>query len=128
MAVSDLYLVQFLIQSTQECELQWLAGEASEFRAELNEVRLCLFSVHATDGARLCLRISRDAKRTFIEEPRNTSIFGTRYRSDEDRSLAEALRFLAEIVSRQCALRRAEDWDLRESIRENLYRQLLFGN
>ncbi len=129
MPVSDLYLVQYLIQSSQEDEtsLVWRESEASEFRAELNGVSLSLFSAHSSDGSRICLRLSRTGQRAYIEEPHSVGLISVRYRNEEDRSLAEALRLLAQIASNQCTHRRAAEFDHRESIRESLFQQLLFG-
>ncbi|GEM_PF-6046405 len=129
MAVSEVYLIRFLVQATEDAQdaLQWRSGESSEFRAEVNGVRLGLFHVHSVDGSHLCLRLSNGEDRTFIEEPRSVSIFGGRYRTEEERSLAESMQALAECVARQCAHRNTRAWDLRDSIREGLYRQVLFG-
>jgi hypothetical protein len=130
MPVSDHYVVKYLIQSTQERgnSLRWTESEAGEFRAELNGVRLSLFSAHATDGSRLCLKLSRSGQRTFIEEPRNVGFLEVKYRNEEEAQMAEALRVLAGLVASQVAVGRRENLDLRDSIRESLYNQLLFGN
>jgi hypothetical protein len=130
MPVSDLYLVQYLIQSSQQRDhsLDWFETEASEFCAELNGVHLNLFPAHSSDSVRLCLKISSGAHRTFIQEPRNIGYLSVRYQTENDRTLADALHMLARTVAAQCSRRRTEELRLRDSIREELYRRLLFGN
>ena len=63
----------------------------------------------------------------YIEEPKQSSFFGRNYRNEEDMRLAEAMQALADAVAAQCGARRVRAWDLRDSIRESLYRQVLFG-
>jgi len=128
MAVTELCLIRFLMQSTEDAQntLHWRGGKSSEFRAELNGVRLGLFHVHSLDGSRLCLRLTNGDDRTYIEEPRRVSQ-GGRYRTEEERSLAESMQALADCVARQCADRSTRAWDLRDSIREAIYRRVLFG-
>lgn len=129
MAVSDLYVVQYLIQAMEETPpgIEWREGPSSELRAEHHGVHLCLFSAHSTSGARRCLRISHAGKKTYIEEPHNSAVFGRRYRDEEESRLAAALRQLAELAGAQSSRRNEDEWNLRVSIRESLYDRLLFG-
>ncbi len=129
MAVSDLSLVRHLIQATESGQepLRWRCRGPCEFRAQLNGVRLSLAHMQSREGSRLCLCLSDGSERTRIEEPRNEALFGTRYRGEEERLLAESLQLLMELVAGRCASKKARSWDLRDSVRDSLFNRILFG-
>ncbi|MGJ5815401.1 hypothetical protein [Paludibaculum fermentans] len=128
MAVSDLYVAQFLLDATQtpQAPLEWLVEEGGSFSAHINGVRLSLFHSRTMGWSGLCLSFSRGDEVAYIEEPRPVALFGRKFRNDDDQRLAAALKDLYQSVSSQCHARRLRAWDLRDSIRESLYRRILF--
>lgn len=129
MAVSDLHLVRHLIQATEDERnpLRWRRRGPGEFLARVNGVKLSLSFRQSGEGSVRCLCVSDGPTRTLIEEPPNEAPFASRYRSEEDRLLAESLQLLMERVSGHCAPRRASSWDFRDSIREALFQRILPG-
>ena len=129
MAFPDLNLVRHLIQVTEdELEpLRWRRRGPGEFRAEINGVKLSLSRMQSKESSLLCLCLSNGAERTRVEEPQNEAPFGTKYRSEEERLLAESLQLLMERVAARCEPKRARAWDLRDSIRDALFNRILFG-
>jgi hypothetical protein len=129
MAVTDLYVAQHLLSATLDRDepLYWAADESGAYHAEAHGVVLALFHTHTIGWSGLCLSFKKGGDLTYIEEPKPTSLFGRHYRHEEDMRLAEALQALADAVAAQCSERRNRAWDLRESIRESLFRQVLFG-
>jgi hypothetical protein len=129
MAVTDLYVARYLLDSTQAKRepLPWQPAEGGGYAAEIHGVRLGLFHSHSMGWSGLCLSFTRGDDVTYIEEPRITGIFGRTYENEDERQLAEALRELWQAVSRQHHDRKTRAWRLRQSIREALYQQVLFG-
>lgn len=130
MAVSDLYVVQYLLDATRPglSPLCWRQDGAGAWRATLNEVQISLFHTHTMGWSGLCLGLhgAEDAA-TYIQEPRPVSFFGRQYRCDDDLLLADSLHALSAAVSAQCAERQARALDSRDSIREVLFRRVVFG-
>lgn len=128
MAVSDLYVAQYLLEATQAVEspLAWLADEAGSYSTHLNGVKLSLFHARTLGWTGLCLSLSRGEEVTRIDEPRPVALFGRKFRTDDEKRLSEAMQELDRAVAGQCQARRKRAWTLRESIRESLYRQILF--
>jgi hypothetical protein len=130
MAVSDLYVVQYLLDSTRPANnpLTWQQDDSGAWHAEVNGVSLTLFHTHTMGWSGLCLSFKgvEDAV-AYIEEPRPSSFFGRHYRHSDDLRLAESIQALADAVSSQCVQRKTRAWDLRDSLREALYRRVLFG-
>lgn len=128
MAVSDLYVAQFLVEATQAADgaLEWQVDDAGSYYTHLNGVRLSLFHSRTMGWSGLCLSFTRDAEVAYIEEPRPVALFSRKFRSDEDLCLSDALKDLARAVSSQCHARKIRAWNLRDSIRESLYRRILF--
>jgi hypothetical protein len=129
MAVTDEYVVQFLLNATQASGegIAWQPGEAGGYGAEVNGVRITLFQAHSMGWSGLCISLMRGADVAQIEEPRPASMFGRKYGSEDERQLAATMQELGGAISRQCHAREARAWQLREKIRETLYRQVLFG-
>ncbi len=129
MAVTDLYVAQFLLSATLEREhpLAWVSNESGAFRADAHGVGLELFHTHTMGWPGLCLSFRDSDNIAYIEEPKPSSLFGRTFRTEEDMRLSEAMRALADAVAAQCSGRRERAWDLRESVRESLYRQVVFG-
>jgi hypothetical protein len=129
MAVTDLYVAQFLLDATSAGldSLVWQLEDSGIYWVIVNGVRIALFHSHTMGWSGLCLSFKRGDQTTEIEEPRYASVFGRRYRDEDDRTLAETLRALASAVSSQYATRRAFAVTQREPIRESLFRRVLFG-
>ena len=129
MAVTDLYVAQYLLSATVEQQrgLQWVSNESGAYRTAANGVEMELFHTHSVGWSGLCLSFQSGDDITYVEEPKPSSFFGRNYRNEEDQRLAEAMQALADAVAAQCGARRVRAWDLRDSIRESLYRQVLFG-
>ena len=127
--VSDLYVVRYLLQATgnSQAPLLWQAIDAGSYTSELNGVRLSLFRARTLGWSGLCLAFSSGGDTMCVEEPRPFGLFGRRYRSDDERSLADALSGLARAVATQCFEREVRSRDLREVIREGIYHRVLFG-
>lgn len=100
MAVSDLTLVRHLIQVTEKehAPLRWRRHGPGDFRAQFNGVRLSLSHAQFREGSLRCLSLSHGNERTLIEEPRNETLFGSKYRNEEDRLLAESLQLLPSVA------------------------------
>lgn len=128
MPLSDLYVAQYLLDATLRAEgpLEWQAEESGGYRTHVNGVRLSLFHARTVGWTGLCLQFSRGDEVALVEEPRPVALFGRRFRDDDDQRLSEAMQRLARVVAEQCRKRRMRAWDLRESIRENLFRRVLF--
>jgi hypothetical protein len=129
MAVTDQYVVQFLLQATQASEdaIPWQMTESGGYWAEVNSVRLALSHSYTKGWSGLCLSFVRGADAAYIEEPRPSSIFGRSYRSEEERRLAETLHELGSAICIQCHARQVNAWQSREQTRETLYHLVLFG-
>ncbi|WP_321473005.1 hypothetical protein [uncultured Paludibaculum sp.] len=128
MAVSDLYVAQYLLDATQAAEspLVWQAEDGGSFSTHLNGVKLSLFHARTLGWSGLCLSLSRGEEVTYVEEPRPVALFGRKFRTDDDERLSAVIQHLAHAVSRQCQARKLRAWTLRDSIRESLYRRILF--
>jgi hypothetical protein len=129
MAVTDLYVVQFLLQATQASEdaVPWQTAEVGGYWAEVNGVRLALSESHWKGGSGLCLTFTRGADIACIEEPRTASLFGRRYNTEDERRLAETLIELGRAICVQHRARQVHARESREQTREALYRLVLFG-
>lgn len=129
MAVTELYVAQHLLSATLEKgrPMRWTCNESGAYRTAANGVDLELFHTHTVGWSGLCLSFQSGDDIAYIEEPKPSSFFGRNYRTEEDMRLAEAMQALADAVAAQCSARRVRAWDLRESIRESLYRRVLFG-
>jgi hypothetical protein len=129
MPVSDIYVAQFLLDAT--CAgldaLVWQMEDSGIYWVIVNGVRIVLFHSHTMGWSGLCLSFRLGEEVTQIEEPRYATVFGRRYRDEDDRTLAETLRSLARAVKSQCVERRAKAATQREPIRESLFRRVLFG-
>lgn len=129
MAVTDLYVVQFLLQATQASEdaIPWQTSEVGGYWAEVNGVRLTLSENHWKGGSGLCLTFARGADTVRIEEPQTVSLFGRKYNSEDERRLAETLTELGRAICIQNRARQVHAHESREQTREALYRLVLFG-
>ena len=130
MAVSDLYIVQYLLQATLGAAdpLIWQMDEAGSYMALINGVTLALFQSHTMGWSGLCLRFTKGEDVIYVEEPRFSSLFRRVYKDDDEKRLAEAMRTLERAVAKQSHQRKERAWRLKDSVRESLYRLVLFGD
>jgi hypothetical protein len=132
--ISDLYIVESLLQSTQARPepLLWnefdTSGHATPgYSAQIGAVRVGLNSTPGIAGSRLCLTLSDAQDKVYVQEPEPLGLFGRKYKSEDEERLARAIRQLRSAVVRQCRLREVRAAEDAESIRERIFSQLLFG-
>jgi len=129
MAVTDLYVVQYLIDGTrfQANPLVWKSDPSGGYQCDLNGVRVTLDHNQSMGWTGLYLRFRCDDHDAFIEEPQRTALFARKYRNEDQRRLAEAMQTLQKAITAQIHARKEQAWSLRDSIRQSLYRRVLFG-
>jgi len=129
MAISDIYLVQNLLQATKAIprQIAWHEKDSGGYISEIKGVRLDLGLAYSTCGSQVYLVLSRRLDKVSIEEPLTIGFLRPAYRSEDHRRLAELMKELASAVARQCSFRTAEAVQEIERTRESIYRQLLFG-
>jgi hypothetical protein len=129
MPITDLYLVQYLLDATCGLSepLQWSADEAGAYLALVHGVRLMLGHSHTIGWTGLYLSLTRGEEVVYVEEPRFQGLFGRKYRDEDDRRLAESIRALASAVTEQCRARRLKAWTQRDSNRQSIYQLVVFG-
>ncbi|MEQ1947863.1 MAG: hypothetical protein ABL995_11780 [Bryobacteraceae bacterium] len=130
MPVSDLYVVQYLLQETNRANggLEWeeRSRERAGFTARAGGVSVDLENAHFRAGTRVMLRFQSAGESFAICEPLRQGWLAQSYESDDDRTLAAAMRELMRCVSRQCAERRSSAFDHAAEIRQRVCEQLLF--
>jgi len=128
--ISEMYAVQFLLQGTVSlpARIQWKerASTGAGYTTEVGDVRLTIESVQARPVALLALRFDYAEDECAIYEPASTGWFTQKYASEEDRSLAEALRNLMQAVVKQCSQRSMHNMSHPEETRERIFRHMLF--
>ena len=132
--ISDLYLVESLLQRTRAYigPLRWSPLDASGYTtpghfAQAGAVRIELHSTPGITGSRLCLTLSDEHNKVYVQEPEPAGFFGKKYGSQDDEHLARAIRHLRSAVIQQCRLHEVRAAENAESIRERIFCQLLFG-
>ena len=127
MAISDTYVVQFLLEGTSKlpARFAWAETGVGGYAAKVGAVSLEMGKLHTITGERLQLVLCDASDRVSIQEPSSVGILRTRYQDEEDERLVALLRNLAAAIARQVVSRRwsAED---RARTRERIYRSLLF--
>lgn len=127
-SISEMYVVQYLLQNTRETSppLVWYDREYGGFVATVSGVHLELGREHSIVGSRVMLTLSRGTDRVYISEP-PVATLGGRYRSEDHRRLAEMMKDLERVVLKQCASRRNQSSQVRDRIKNGIFRQLLFN-
>jgi hypothetical protein len=127
MAISDIDLVQYLLQGTEAVprRIDWHENDGGDFVADVSGVRLELGEAHATTGSRVCLMLSLHLDKVAIVEPANRRLFRDRCDSKQERQLAALLRNLQVAAARQCSVRGSAVEEQR-TIRETIFRRVLF--
>jgi hypothetical protein len=129
MALTDIFLVQYLVQETEAGvdTLRWKELESGGYESELNGVRMELAESHSRAGAFLCLTLSAGTDRIHVVEPQSTSVFGRKYKNEDQARLAELLRQLDKAVTAQCERRRQYAAKQSEEIRQRILHRVVFG-
>jgi len=129
MAISDLYVVERILQETMAAQagLVWCESEGEGYSATLNSVELQVLRVHSITGSRIFVVLSREGDRVYIGEPARRGILRPSYESSDHLALARAMNELLREIVRQCVRRREEAEASADHIKETLYRRLLFG-
>jgi hypothetical protein len=127
--MTDLLVVRFLHQLTSDSTrpLEWRESEQCGYQTRLNEVRVSFQEVPEMGGSRLFLTLSYAEEDIHIAEPRMISLFGGRYRSEEDRETAALLKNLGRLISRQRAARQELRRQRTGVLRQSILRRLMFG-
>ena len=128
MAISDSYVVQFLLERTRKRPLQiaWTETGAGEYTARVGKVYLELGRAYSTTGERLQLVLWDASDRVCIEEPASVGILRARYRDSQEERLASLLRGLVAAIVEQVMLRHQRAIDDCPQTRDRIYRSLLF--
>jgi hypothetical protein len=121
--------VQYLVQETEAGvdTLRWKESESGGYESELNGVQLRLAESHNRTGAVLCLTLTSAGDKTHVFEPQSTSVFGRKYKDEDQAHLAELLRQLDKAVTAQCERRRHYAASHAEEIRQRILHQVVFG-
>ena len=132
--ISDVYIVESLLQSTQARPkpLRWNESDTSGYAtpgyfAQVGAVRIELNCTQGITGSRLCLTLSDEHDKVYVQEPEPAGLFGRKFRCEDEGRLARAIRQLRSAVVRQCRLREVRAAEEAESTRERIFSQLLFG-
>jgi hypothetical protein len=129
MPLTDVFVVRYLLQKTsaQADSICWQELEAGGYEAQVSGVTVDLMQSQTRAGSYLCLILRAGSEKVYIAEPQNRSIFGVKYDDEDQRTLAELIRALADSVARQCAGRTRRSQDRGEELRQEIFQQLLFG-
>lgn len=127
MAISDTYLVQYLVQETTAAKggLVWREKDSDGYVAQNHGVQIELDHVMGRAGSRRQLTLAYDVERVYILEPTNTGILTEQYANEEAWRLVQLLRELNLAVSRQCAARRNRGEQAMSKVREAMYRRVI---
>ena len=125
--VSEMYVVQFLLQNTVDAApaLAWFEKEQGGYIAHVSGVQVELHWEHSVIGSRVVLSFARSMERVSIGEPHAATLSG-KYRNGDQRRMAEMMRSLAAAVASQCANREVQPVEVKERIKNSIFRQVLF--
>ena len=129
MAISDVYVVQFVLQATvsERDPILWQPKDSEGYFADWRDVRIELDTLSGTSGSRLIIALSHGWQKVYIEEPHNRGLFAERFENEDQRRLAKLMNDLANCIRRQYFDRVRALQENAEIMRQNLYRRLLFG-
>ena len=129
MALTDIFVTQYLLQGTEAAvdTICWRELESGGFETGVNGLTVQIDQCHDRAGAYVCLTMVAGPEKVFIAEPRSTAFIGRKYKSEDDRTLAELVRRLYETAEAQCADRRKRSVERAQEIRQELFHQLVFG-
>jgi hypothetical protein len=130
MPVSDIYVVQYLLQETNRANggIEWeeRSRERSGFFARVGSVRVELETAHFRSGTCVMLRFQSAGESFSICEPMPQGWLAQSYESDDDRALAGTMRELMRSASARWTRRRSSAQEHAAEIRQRVYEQLLF--
>lgn len=129
MALTDIFVTQYLLQGSEAAvdTIGWRELESGGYEASVNGVTVQIDQCHDRAGAYVCLTVHSEVEKVFITEPRSNSIIGRKYKSDDDRTLAELVRKLHKVVEAQCAERRRRSEQRMDEIKQEIFHRLVFG-
>ena len=129
MALTDIFVTQYLLQGSEAAvdTICWRELDSGGYEAAVNGVTVQLDQCHDRAGTYVCLTIVAGPEKVFIAEPRSTSIIGRKYRSDDERALADLVRRLQKVIEAQCAERRRRAATHAEEIKQEIFHRLVFG-
>ena len=129
MALTDVFVIQYLLQGTEATvdTICWRELESGGFETDLNGVAFQIDRCHDRAGAYVCLTIVAGPEKIFIAEPGSTSFIGRKYKTEDDATLADVVRLLFKTVELQCADRRRRSAQRAKEIRQELFHRLVFG-
>jgi hypothetical protein len=128
MPISDLYLVQHLLQETlrHPQNIVWQEKSFKNYSTIVNGVSVDLLHVDSMACSRLVILLSDGFSEVHIAEPLRRGFLRTRYLTVDLEQLAQALHKLAAAVARQCEKRKMNAIASEQDIRESIFRRLLF--
>ena len=129
MALTDIFVTQYLLQGSEATvdTICWRELESGGFETGIHGVTVQIAECHDRAGSYVCLSILAGPEKVYIAEPRSTSIIGRKYKSDDDRMLADLVRRLHKVVDAQCAERRRRSASRVEEIKQDIFHRLVFG-
>jgi hypothetical protein len=129
MALTNVFVTRYLLQETEAAlhPIRWSETESGGWTTEVNGLRLDLSENQSRAGTLVSIQVRQGPEKIFITEPQSTSVFGRKYRSDDDATLAELLRNLVKAAAAQCAARRQRGALEADVVRQSLLQQLVFG-
>jgi hypothetical protein len=127
MAISETYVVQYLLQATcaPSGGIVWRESDTEGYCARLHGIDVELHSFRSRSGSRLYLSLACFPEKIEIEEPASVGIFRAKYESEDGQRLAQLLKQLAATVSRQCAQRMNRTPEALSMVRESIFRRLI---
>ena len=129
MPLSDIYILQYLVQNTEAASdpICWQeARTGGAFFAEISGVRVEIAEAHSSTGSVLYVTFARGPEQVQIVEPR-PALFSRKYRDEDERRLAELLRMLTRLIARQCTRRRLHLIESADELKQQIFHRLVFG-
>jgi hypothetical protein len=130
-AISDAYIIQYLLDGTLEvpAQIHWREKDAEQagYVAQLEGVDVILEPVYSRAGSRTVLRFRHDDEEFSVAEPAGGGWLGRKFSTEDERRLVRLFRGLIAAVVSQCASRRQQAEQNQEEIRERISHRLLFG-
>ncbi|HYP13073.1 MAG TPA: hypothetical protein VEQ63_04045 [Bryobacteraceae bacterium] len=125
--ISDALLLQYLLEATKSYidPIVWRDTESGTLTAAINGVALELQTVATRAGSQIYLRLARQDYEIFVAEPPQTSFFAPK--DADHKTVSTNLRDLWKLAQKQVAQRKAQAAENRDRIRQNLFRQVIFG-